>query len=159
MRGNPKAAEADLPPLLLEDFLPYRLNVLAAEVSEGLARVYSSRFGLDIPGWRVIATLGQFGQVTATAVGDHSHMHKTKVSRAVMDLEKRGYIARTPNPRDKRESFLALTPQGAGVYADIVPLALSYQKALVQALSPDGGAALDDILAALTAETRRLRQT
>ncbi len=43
------AAERGRPPaLLLETFLPYRLNVAAAQVSEGLARVYSERFGLDI---------------------------------------------------------------------------------------------------------------
>ncbi len=158
MKGESGRAEA-IPPLLLEDFLPYRLNVLAAEVSEGLARVYSQRFDLDIPGWRVIATLGQFGQVTAKAVGDHSHMHKTKVSRAVMDLEKRGLVTRSPNPLDKREAFLVLTPQGAGVYRDIVPLALAYQKALLHAVTAGKRDALDQIMASLTAEARRLRQT
>ncbi len=159
MTGKSGAAGALHPPLLLEDFLPYRLNVLAAEVSEGLARVYSERFGLDIPGWRVIATLGQFGQGTAKVIGDHSHMHKTKVSRAVMELERRGFVARSPNPQDKREAFLALTPQGEAVYREIVPLAQGYQKALLQALAANHRVVLDDILAALTAEARRLRQT
>jgi DNA-binding MarR family transcriptional regulator len=158
MRDESGAAGKVLP-LLLEDFLPYRLNVLAAEVSEGLARVYSRRFGLDIPGWRVIATLGQFGTVTAKAVGDHSHMHKTKVSRAVMELEKRGYVTRTPNPQDKREAFLALTATGVAIYREIVPLALGYQKALLQTLTAAQRAALDDIVVSLTAEAQRLRQT
>jgi DNA-binding MarR family transcriptional regulator len=159
MKGKSGAAGSLHPPLLLEDFLPYRLNVLAAEVSEGLARVYSERFGLDIPSWRVIATLGQFGQGTAKVIGDHSHMHKTKVSRAVMELERRGFVARSSNPQDKREAFLALTPQGEAVYHEIVPLAQTYQKALVQALEARHRTALDDILGALTAEARRLRQT
>jgi DNA-binding MarR family transcriptional regulator len=159
MTGKSGAVGALHPPLLLEDFLPYRLNVLAAEVSEGLARVYSERFGLDIPGWRVIATLGQFGQGTAKVIGDHSHMHKTKVSRAVTELERRGFVVRSSNPQDKREVFLALTPQGEAVYCEIVPLAQNYQKALVQALAASHRTALDDILAALTAEALLLRQT
>jgi DNA-binding MarR family transcriptional regulator len=159
MKGKPGAAGLLPPPLLLEDFLPYRLNVLAAEVSEGLARVYSERFGLDIPGWRVIATLGQFGQGTAKVIGDHSHMHKTKVSRAVMELERRGFVARSSNPQDKREAFLALTPRGEAVYREIIPLAQDYQKALIKGLATSHHAGLDDILAALTAEARRLRQT
>jgi DNA-binding MarR family transcriptional regulator len=159
MTGKSGGAGGKTPPLLLEDFLPYRLNVLAAEVSEGLARVYSERFGLDIPGWRVIATLGQFGQGTATVIGDHSHMHKTKVSRAVMELERRGFVVRSSNPQDKREAFLALTSQGEAVYREIVPLAQTYQKALVQALAASHRRTLDDILGALTAEARRLRQT
>ncbi len=159
MKDKPGAAGSLPPPLLLEDFLPYRLNVLAAEVSEGLARVYSERFSLDIPGWRVIATLGQFGQGTAKVIGDHSHMHKTKVSRAVMELERRGFVARSSNPQDKREAFLALTSQGEAIYREIVPLAQNYQKALMQAVTVSHRTALDDILAVLTIEARRLRQT
>ena len=144
------AAEPGLPrALLLEEFLPYRLNVAAARASEGLARVYSERFGLDIPGWRVVATLGQFGSVTAKAIGAHAHMHKTKVSRAVLQLERRGLVARTPNPEDKREAFVALTPEGQAVYREIVPLALGYQEELLRLLSTEERLMLDGILAAL----------
>lgn len=139
-------------PLLLEDFLPYRLNVAAAQVSEGLARLYSRRFGLDIPGWRVVATLGQFGSATAKAIGAHSRMHKTKVSRAVLELERRGLVARRPNPQDKREAFVALTPSGEAIYREIVPLALGYQEALMRRLSPAQRQALDGILSVLCAE-------
>ena len=37
----------------------------------------------------MLVTLGQFGAMTAKAIGAHSHMHKTKVSRAVALLERR----------------------------------------------------------------------
>src|SRR5689334_10849168 len=36
-------------------FVPFRLNRLAAEVSNALASEYSARYGLDIPEWRVLA--------------------------------------------------------------------------------------------------------
>lgn len=143
------------PALLLEDFLPYRLNIAAAQASEGLARVYSERFGLDIPGWRVIATLGQFGEATAKAIGAHSRMHKTKVSRAVLDLETRGLLRRSPNPDDKREAFLSLTDQGAATYREIAPLALAYQEELLQRLTPEQRQALDGILSVFCAADSR----
>jgi DNA-binding MarR family transcriptional regulator len=134
------------PPLRLEDFLPYRLNVLAAAVSEGLARVYSERFGLDIPGWRVLATLGQFGPVTSKQIGAHSRMHKTKVSRAVADLAGRGLVRRTPSPADRREAIIALTSQGEGVYREIVPLALAYQREVLAAFPPEEARRLEAML-------------
>jgi DNA-binding MarR family transcriptional regulator len=144
--------------LLLDDFLPYRLNVAAAKVSEGLARVYSARFGLDIPGWRVLATLGQFGRATAKAIGEHSQMHKTKVSRALMQLQARGLVERALNPQDMREAFIALTEAGVAIYGEIVPLALAYESDLLAALDEKQRRQLDIILARLTEEALRLRR-
>jgi DNA-binding MarR family transcriptional regulator len=142
--------------LHLEAFMPYRLNVLAATVSEGLARVYSARFGIDIPGWRVIATLGQLGATTAKAIGHHTHMHKTKVSRAIADLEKRGFVRRSPNLGDKREAFVSLVDAGRKVYEDIVPLAKDYQAQLLSVLSENELQVLDKALFVLSEEADRL---
>ena len=69
--------------LELESFLPYRLNRLAESVSREFSKIYRDCFGLTRPEWRTLATLGEFGTITATAIGEHSSMHKTKVSRAV----------------------------------------------------------------------------
>jgi hypothetical protein len=53
----------------LEQFLPYRLNVVAAPVSEAPSPVYARRYRIGIPDWRVRVTLGQFGVMTLTAAG------------------------------------------------------------------------------------------
>jgi DNA-binding MarR family transcriptional regulator len=139
------------PPLLkLETFLPYRLNVLAAVVSDGLARVYASRFGIDIPGWRVLATLGQFGEATGTLIGQHSHMHKSKVSRAVSDLAARGLVEGMRSKQDGRAMVISLTEEGRRMYRDIVPLALAYEETLLASLSADERAVLDRVAKRLT---------
>jgi DNA-binding MarR family transcriptional regulator len=145
------------PPLLrLETFLPYRLNVLAAAVSEGLARVYAARFGIDIPGWRVLATLGQFGEGTATLIGQHSHMHKSKVSRAVRDLAERGLVEGIRSQHDGRAMVLSLTQEGRRIYQDIVPLALAYEQQLFDRLSAAERGLLDAVTARLTEEAMRI---
>src|SRR6266699_996154 len=108
--GDAPLSRGDNAPLKLEEFLPYRLNVVASLVSQALSRIYAERYGIGVPEWRVLVTLGQFGMMTGKAVGAHSHMHKTKVSRAVALLEARELLSRRPNRADKRESFLSLTP-------------------------------------------------
>ena len=56
--------------------------------------------------------------MTATAIGAHSAMHKTKVSRAVAELEKRKWLTRTPDAADRRVEHLALTKAGAAAYRE-----------------------------------------
>ena len=134
------------PPLTLATFLPYRLSVMSAVVSEGLARLYNERFGIAIPEWRVLATVGEFRSVTAKAIGLHAHMGKVKVSRAAASLENRGLIRRVPNPDDGREAFLALTPDGEAVFGEIAPLALTYVGRLTETLSAADRATLDRLI-------------
>jgi DNA-binding MarR family transcriptional regulator len=129
--------------LLLENFLPYRLNRAAAQVSRDFRRVYGPHHDLTVPEWRVLATLGEFDEMTAKSIGAHSSMHKTKVSRAVSALETRRWLTRRQNPGDRREDFLSLTPLGRQTYSAIVPRALAFEKALLKRLGPHARSLLD----------------
>jgi DNA-binding MarR family transcriptional regulator len=124
------------PLVVLEQFLPYRLNVLAGLTSNALAQIYADRFGLAIPGWRVVATLGQYGVRTARDIAAHAVMHKSTVSRAVSALEERGLLARKPNADDRREELLELTRQGRAVYEALAPEAIAFEERLVAVLTP-----------------------
>jgi len=130
------AASGERAALKLEQFLPYQLNVVATLVSQALSRVYSSRYHIGIPEWRVLVTLGQFGVMTGKAIGTHTHMHKTKVSRAVAVLEKRKLLARRANRADMRESFISLTAAGRTIYEELVPHALDFARRLTDILTP-----------------------
>jgi DNA-binding MarR family transcriptional regulator len=136
-------------PLELERFLPYRLNVAAESVSRALSRIYGERHGIGIPEWRVIATLGQYRRMTAKAIGHHSRMHKTKVSRAIAELERLALIARAANKADKREEFLTLTARGQRIYRELVPAALGFERALTEQLGRRDAKVLDQLLAKL----------
>ena len=143
-------------PLKLEHFLPYQLNVVSSLVSQALSRVYSRRYGIGVPEWRVVVTLGQYGVMTAKAIGAHTHMHKTKVSRAVALLEKRRLIVRRANRDDMREAFLSLTTAGRTMYEEVAPHALEFARRLTEILSPDDRQAFDRALAQLTARSAEL---
>jgi DNA-binding MarR family transcriptional regulator len=96
-----------------------------------------------VPEWRVLVTLGQYGMMTGKAIGAHSHMHKTKVSRAVALLERRKLIARRANREDLRESFLTLTPAGRTMYQDLAPIALDFAQRLSEVIEVTDRAAFE----------------
>ena len=153
-RGNPAGPEEAA--LKLDDFLPYRLNVCASLVSQALSRIYAERYKIGVPEWRVLVTLGQFGMMTAKAIGIHSYMHKTKVSRAVALLERRKLITRRANRADMREAFLSLTTTGREVYDELAPMALNFARHLLQTVEPADRAALDRALKKLTERSAQL---
>jgi DNA-binding MarR family transcriptional regulator len=153
-KGEPGAPQAA--PFRLEDFLPYRLNLVASLTSQALSRVYAERHGIGVPEWRVLVTLGQYGTMTAKAIGGHSHMHKTKVSRAVAHLEERKLLARRANREDMREQLLALTPAGRGIYQDLVPVATAFAETLAETIDPADREAFERTLARLTERAAKL---
>jgi DNA-binding MarR family transcriptional regulator len=132
--------------LQLEQFLPYRLNRIAAAVSQDFRSVYGPHHDLTIPEWRVLATLGQFEEMSAKAIGRHSAMHKTKVSRAVRALEERRWLRRRQSEEDRREEILTLTAQGERVYRQIVPKALAFERRLLEQLGAEVGPFLEALV-------------
>ena len=137
--------------LELESFLPYRLNRLTDAVSREFSALYRERYGITRPEWRLLATLGQYGTMTATEIGRHSSMHKTKVSRAVTALEKRRWVARETSEADRRVEQLRLTKAGMDAYRDMVPLAKDYERRLEHAISTARFADFDHALGRLEA--------
>jgi DNA-binding MarR family transcriptional regulator len=150
------AAAAERAPLKLEQFLPYQLNVVASLVSQALSRVYARRYRIGVPEWRVLVTLGQYGIMTGKAIGAHTHMHKTKVSRAVALLERRRLLVRRANRADMRESFLSLTAPGRSMYEELAPHAIDFARRLTEILSPSDRDAFDRAIKELTERSAQL---
>jgi len=123
--------------LILEEFLPYRLSVLSHTISTNIARVYERRFGVSIPEWRVIAILGRFPGLSAVEVADRTLMDKVAVSRAVTKLVKNGRIDRQFADADRRRSILNLSEEGRKVHNEIAPLALQFERELLQDISEE----------------------
>jgi DNA-binding MarR family transcriptional regulator len=139
------------PGLDLEQFLPYRLSVLTNRISKAIARVYVGRFALTVPEWRVLAVLGRFGPMPATAVCEHTAMDKVRVSRAVARLAAAGRLERRGDDGDRRRALLELTPRGRAVFDEIGPLALAVEARLLAQLSAADRADLARLLPKLEA--------
>jgi DNA-binding MarR family transcriptional regulator len=122
-------------PLRLAGYLPYRLSVAAHAVSSLIAGSYEQRFRLPIPQWRMMAILEEHGSLTQQDLVPLSTMDKQMVSRAARALLKRGLIRRADSKTDGRAYTLSLTAQGRSLYRKVVPLALQYERRLLQGLS------------------------
>jgi DNA-binding MarR family transcriptional regulator len=106
----------------LFSFVPFRLNRLAAEVSAALSSEYRERYGLDIPEWRVLATLGFRNEACSAQYISHcTRTHKSTISRAVTTLMERRLIERVENADDRREFNLRLTRKGQALYEELIP--------------------------------------
>ena len=144
------------PALRLDAYLPYRLSVASNAVSGLIARAYEDRFGLTIPQWRLLCVLAEDGGRTQGQLVARTVMDKVTVSRAAQGLVKRRLVGRSQNTRDGRSHVLDLTPEGRGLYAEIAPLALDYEAALVTGLEPQDVALLQQLLGRLQASADRL---
>ena len=123
--------------LQLDGYLPYRLSVASNAVSSLIARAYQDRFGLSIPQWRLVCVLAEDGELTQGQIVARTVMDKVTVSRAAQGLLKRHMVERSDHQADGRSHVLALTTEGARMYAEIAPLALAYEAALIAGLAPE----------------------
>ncbi|HEV2530500.1 MarR family winged helix-turn-helix transcriptional regulator [Phenylobacterium sp.] len=145
--------------LRLDAYLPYRLSVASNAVSGLISRAYQDRFGLSVPQWRLICVLAEDGGMTQGQLVARTVMDKVTVSRAAQGLIRRHLVARSEHHADGRSHVLALSPQGTRLYAEIAPLALAYEQALIAGLTPDEVDGLKRLLAKLQASATALAET
>jgi DNA-binding MarR family transcriptional regulator len=117
-------------------FVPFQLNRLAAEVSAALSGEYQERYGLDIPEWRVLATLGFRNEAcSAQYIAHCTRTHKSTVSRAVTALMTRQLVERVENEDDRREFALRMTAKGRALYQKLIPRLLRKEQEILSCLS------------------------
>jgi DNA-binding MarR family transcriptional regulator len=141
--GQPLPGHAQLD---LEHFLPYRLSVLSNRVSGTIARIYTVRFQLSITEWRVMAVLGRYPGLSANEVAQRTAMDKVAVSRAVARLLDAGRLDREIHGDDRRRSVLKLSEGGYRIYDEVAPLALEFERRLLDGIDDQERAVLFRLL-------------
>jgi len=134
-RRPPRPSHEDV--LWLNDYLPYRLAVIATRMLREASQVYKRRPDpLTTPQWRVLAILANFEPLTATEIGRISMLDKVAISRALAQLQRRGLVARQRIRDDRRALHVTLTAGGWRCYNDLVPEMKRQEQALRQVLPP-----------------------
>ena len=154
--GSPSRDTTGAASLRLDAYLPYRLSVASNAVSGLIARAYEDRFGLTVPQWRLICVLAEDGGSTQGAIVARTGMDKVTVSRAAQGLSRRRLVDRSEHHADGRSHVLALTAEGARLHAEIAPLALAYEAALISGLAPEEVTLLKRLLTRLQSAAQAL---
>jgi DNA-binding MarR family transcriptional regulator len=144
--------------LKLEEFLPFRLVRAADSVSLEFSQIYKQHYDLSRSEWRILANLAQHEKATATEIGHRSAMHKTKVSRAVFELEKRKWLIRKTDEQDRRVEWLALTKLGHSKFEGLSLLAREFEKKLLRDLGKENATQLINSLEKLESLNSKSRQ-
>ncbi|MCJ8340074.1 MAG: MarR family winged helix-turn-helix transcriptional regulator [Pseudomonadales bacterium] len=129
-------AENDQTFLDLQQFFPYQFSILAGQISDYIAKIYRKEYGLTKFEWRVLATVGQHGQISASAICQFTQLDKMQASRAIGKLTKSGSLQQQISETDRRTNLLQLTETGQQMYLQIVPLVKQQEQLLLSGLTP-----------------------
>lgn len=128
----------------------HRLSRLAGDATE---RAYA-RYRIARADFDVLATLRRAGEPFQLSPGSlaASMMLSTGGTTARLDrLEKAGLVTRSPDPNDRRGILVRLTPAGRAVADEAVVAGLDEQRLLLERLTVEQRAQLDDLLRTLLA--------
>jgi DNA-binding MarR family transcriptional regulator len=144
--------------LPLQEFIPYKLAVVANRLSQSIGSLFEKKYGIQIPEWRILMALHSCGPLAPNEVVEHTSMDKGRVSRAQRRLVELDLIAARDDPRDGRRLVLFLTRKGAGMCEAIIPAARETEAWFLSVLPAGERRALDKALSRLLARSQELRQ-
>jgi DNA-binding MarR family transcriptional regulator len=130
----------------LEDFIPYKLAVVANRVSQSIGRLFETRFNIQVPEWRIMMALYAYGDLVFNEVVERTSMDKARVSRAQRRLVDLKIIESFGDVSDGRKVILSLTAAGAKICEEILPEAAKREAWFLEALDDHEHRQLDVIL-------------
>jgi DNA-binding MarR family transcriptional regulator len=92
------------------------LGYLAGLASRLLSNILAMRFqeagiGMTAEQWGAVLVLLNDGAMTQGQLGERLYLERSSVSRLLDGLERRGWIVRTKDPKDKRQKLVTPTPK------------------------------------------------
>lgn len=130
--------------------LMHRLLKLTNRLMAPFSAHLANRHEISLNEFRMLMTLGRFGERASHELADMTGVNAMSVSRAITALEKSDRIAVEIDPENRRRKTLSLTKEGARLYEEMRPEADRVAQYLLSQLSGDDLEALDRIVDTLT---------
>ena len=124
----------------------HRLLKLTNRLMAPFTTHLAARHRISLNEFRLLMTLGRFGDRASHELAAQTGVNAMSVSRAVATLERDGRISVAVDPHNRRRKTLSLTPEGHQLYQSMRPEADRVADYLLSRLSPRDLAALDRIV-------------
>lgn len=105
--------------------------------------------GLTRLSWCILLAVHVEGYSQPSDIAQFIGIDRTATSRALRQMEERGWVARSTGQTDRRTTRVALTKAGEDLLTRAVPVAEDNSRHFLSKLSPDDRAALQRIMAEL----------
>ena len=118
--GEPPEAKSSKPSFEFgPSHIPYRILLLSKMIDRVTAQHVRDTARLSLAEWRVLTHVEMMGKCSAAEVASVAYSDRAEVSRAIGSLEKRGFVQREANPRNRKSSLVSLTDAGKAIHAAI----------------------------------------
>jgi DNA-binding MarR family transcriptional regulator len=116
------AKAAPAVPLPLDEFLTYRLHLVAKLTDRHSSDAYAEEFGLPVGEARCLAAIGSFAPLSVVDLAARANLDKGQASRAAQALVERGLVAKEASELDGRGVVLNPTREGRKLWKKVMDL-------------------------------------
>ncbi|HEV8580876.1 MAG TPA: MarR family transcriptional regulator [Thermoanaerobaculia bacterium] len=146
-------SKANLLPIVTQDPALARDTEELYDALEDLLRVYQFRdrdriccFDVSVSQCYALEGLVRRGNMTLNDLAAHLYLDKSTASRVVDALERKGYVARTPHPKDRRAVLLEATTAGRSLEGKIRESILAEERQLLADFTPEVRQAMTQLI-------------
>lgn len=132
---SPYRVKNGLKVISLENYVTYRLVVIANRTSRGASALFQKRFGVGVVEWRCMVMLAMEEGPSAARISEVSGINKSLVSRALAKLTQLSYVEDYSGSTSRKPRRLQFTPSGKALYEQMVEVVIRRENRLRQGLS------------------------
>jgi DNA-binding MarR family transcriptional regulator len=137
----------------------YRVEEMAARLRLSSTRLHralrrESGVLLSPSQMSALAAIDTHGPITLGALAEHEGVAPPSITKVIGVLEDDGYVARTPDPNDRRVNYVATTPKGTALVAESRRRKTAWLTGRLRELTADDRQRLHDALDVLEELTK-----
>jgi DNA-binding MarR family transcriptional regulator len=143
-------------PAHIDEFLLYRIHNLARVATQGVGLMFRREIGISRREWRILAFVGRYPDLNLTRLAGLAALDTVVASRCVAQLVKKGLLASSRLPSNKRITVLTLTEAGRITYERAHAGGQQYNVEFIACLSDEEAGTLDALLTRLEQRAQEL---